>query len=128
MCSHRFDIAAYHSNQYYIHPERAFEIAFAVGVYCPASIHAYLLYRLNVTKTIETHVMLFQEKTGQKKQHKKQRKTQRDQRLRVPLILSPVMSYADGPGPSVSNLVICLCFCPNVNEGADGLVETTTFL
>lgn len=38
------------------------------------------------------------------------------------------MSYADGPGPSVSNLVMCLCFCPKVNEGADGLVETTTFL
>lgn len=43
-------------------------------------------------------------------------------------MLSPVMSYADGPGPYVPNLVICLCFCPKLNEGADGLVETTTFL
>lgn len=43
-------------------------------------------------------------------------------------MLSPVISYADGPGPYVSNLAICLCFCPKLNEGADGLVEITTFL
>lgn len=41
-------------------------------------------------------------------------------------MLNPVISYAEGPGPSVPN--VCLCFCPKLNEGADGLVEITTFL
>lgn len=46
----------------------------------------------------------------------------------IPLMLKPLISYAEGPGPSVSNFVICLCFCPKLNDGADGFVETTTFL
>lgn len=47
---------------------------------------------------------------------------------KVPLILNPVISYVDGPGPSVSNFVMCLCFWPKLNEGAVGFVETTIFL
>lgn len=46
----------------------------------------------------------------------------------VPLDESPVISYADGPGPAVSNRAICLCFWPKLNDAAVGFCETTIFL
>lgn len=134
VCNRQFAILICLFDRCHIPRVLAFDIPFVAMVDFPTLIRVLLLFQLPTYNPDQRHYIMSAWRVPE--MHAKLFKwakrfgffLQQHAANAIPFTLSPLTSYADGPGPVVSNRAMCLCFWPKLNDDAVGFDEMTIFL